>query len=211
MNDMFDTDVVQQWTNFMDPDRLKPNLELIALYITLYEMLEDTIINKPRDFYSVVDVLDEKGYNADVLSLYDPGCCPLIRKGNKVLISSLLWWRKFEAMTDGDIKAFSKCKIRRNELTHEMFSSLAKGLDETFMEDFYKMYTLFCKIERWWILEIEIPTNPDFDDKDPADIDEDGVISGNMIVLSMVLDIVTSGSNKYYEAACKKFKEFRKA
>ena len=147
MNDMADTDIVQQWTNFMDPDRLKPNLELIALYITLYEMLEDTIINKPRDFYSVVDVLDEKGYNAGVLSLYDSGCCPLIRKGNKVLISSLLWWRKFEAMTDGDIEAFSKCKIRRNALTHEMFSSLAKGLDETFMEDFFKMYTLFCKIE----------------------------------------------------------------
>ncbi len=28
MNDMADTDIVQQWTNFMDPDRLKPNLEL---------------------------------------------------------------------------------------------------------------------------------------------------------------------------------------
>lgn len=38
MNDMTDTDIVQQWTNFMDPDRLKPNLELIALYITLYDM-----------------------------------------------------------------------------------------------------------------------------------------------------------------------------
>ena len=207
---MIDNEFIQQWTNFMDPDRLKPNLELIALYITLYEMLEDTIINKPKDFFMAVDALDEEGYKADVLSLYDPARCPLIRKGNKVLISSLLWLRKFDAITDEDIEAFSNLKTRRNSLTHEMFSSLAKGLDEAFMVDFFKMYNLFCKIERWWILEIEIPTNPDFDDKDPADIAADGVMSGNMIVLSMVVDIVSSGSNKYYEAACQKIKGFHK-
>lgn len=210
MSDMVDNDFVQQWTNVMDPDRLKPNLELIALYITLYEMLEDTIINKPRDFFTFVDELDEESYSGEVLSLFEPDRCPLIRKSSKVLISSLLWWRKLDAITDEDIEVYSKCKIRRNALTHEMFASLAKGLDDAFMEDFSKMYNLFCKMERWWILEIEIPTNPDFDDKDPADIDTDGVMSGNMLVLSMVFDIVTSGSKNYYESACQKFKEFRK-
>lgn len=117
-----EVEVKQQWMNVLDPVRLKPNLELISLYITLYEML----------------------------------------------------------------------KI------------IAGGLDEGFYEDFNRMYALFCKIERWWILENELPLNPDFDNCD-KEIDEDGVMSGNMIVLSAMMDIVNTGSNKLYEEVCKKW------
>lgn len=46
-----EVEVKQQWMNVLDPVRLKPNLELISLYITLYEMLEDAIIQKPRDYF----------------------------------------------------------------------------------------------------------------------------------------------------------------
>lgn len=46
-----EVEVKQQWMNVLDPVRLKPNLELISLYITLYKMLEDAIIQKPRDYF----------------------------------------------------------------------------------------------------------------------------------------------------------------
>lgn len=199
-----DENVKQQWTNVMDPERLKPNLGFIALYITLYEMLEDNIIQKPRDFFTLIDEIDEAEYKANVLVLYKPERCPLIRKSSKVLISSLLWWNSLEAISDDDIKVFSHCKEQRNTLTHEMFKIIAEGLDDGFFEDFVRMYALFCKIEKWWIINYEIPLNPDFDDKDIKDIDEDGVMSGNMVVLSAIMDIVSTGSNKHYEEVCKK-------
>lgn len=199
-----EVEVKQQWMNVLDPVRLKPNLELISLYITLYEMLEDTIIQKPRDFYTLIDEVDEAGYKAHVLDLYEPEKCPLIRRSSKVLISSLLWWNSLEAISEEDIEVFSHCKERRNALTHEMLKIIAGGLDEGFYEDFNRMYALFCKIERWWILEYELPLNPDFDNCD-KEIDEDGVMSGNMIVLSAMMDIVNTGSNKLYEEVCKKW------
>lgn len=105
-----EVEVKQQWMNVLDPVRLKPNLELISLYITLYEMLEDTIIQKPRDFYTLIDEVDEARYKAHVLNLYDPEKCPLIRRSSKVLISSLLWWNSLEAISEEDIEVFSHCK-----------------------------------------------------------------------------------------------------
>ena len=189
----------------MDPEKLKPNLELISLYITMFEMLEDLIIEKPRDFFTVTDTVDDEEYRAEVLSLYDPERCPLIRKGSRVLISSLLWWRKMEAITDDDIDSFSRFKIKRNSLTHEMMSSLSKGLDDGFYDEFFRMYNLFCKMERWWILEIEVSINPDFDNVDREQLKSTDVHSGNMIILSMILDIVTSGSDKYLDEVCNRF------
>lgn len=198
-------DFMQQWINIMDPEKLKPNLELISLYITMYEMLEDMIIERPRDFFTVIDTVDDEEYKAEVLSLYAPERCPLIRKGSRVLIASLLWWRKMDAITDDDIDSFSRCKMTRNTLTHEMMSSLSKGLDDGFYDDFFKMYNLFCKMERWWILEIEVSINPDYDDMDMEQLKSADVHSGNMIILSMIIDIVTSGSDKYLDEACKRF------
>lgn len=198
-----DKDVKQQWMNIMNPKRLKPNLERISLYITIYEMLEDTVVQKPRDFYTIVDEIDEHEYKAKVLDLYEANKCPLINKNSRVLISSLLWWCSQAAISSEDIELFSRCKNRRNAITHEMFSTIASGLDEGFYEDFIKMYDLFCKIERWWILNYEAPLNPDFDNIDYK-IDKDEVMSGNMVVLSLIMDIVDTGSNELYVDACKK-------
>jgi len=54
---------------------------------------------------------------------------------------------------------------------------------------------LLIKVDRWWIREIEIPTNPDFDDQE---IDEDEISSGNMLLLSLIFDVV-SGKQEYRE------------
>ncbi len=196
-------DIKQQWMNIMNPKILKPNLEFISLYITLYEMLEDTIIQKPRDFYTLIDEIDEVEYKSKVLDLYDPEKCPFIRKSSKVLISSLLWWNDLEVISKEDIETFSHCKERRNALTHEMFKIITDGLDEGFFVDFNKMYDLFCRIERWWIMEYEISLNVNFDN-DYTEIKEEDVVSGNMVVLSLITDIVNSGTSKHYEELCKK-------
>lgn len=198
-----DNNIRQQWMNIMNPKRLKPNLEHISLYITLYEMLEDNIVQKPRDYYTLIDEINQAEYSAKVLGLYEPDRCPLIRKSSKSLISSLLWWNSAGAISDEDIEVFSHCKERRNALTHEMFKVITEGLDDGFYEDFKKMYSLFCKIERWWILEYEVPLNPNFDNTDQK-IEGKDVMSCNMAVLSLIMDIADTGSNELYLDACKK-------
>ena len=58
---------------------------------------------------------------------------------------------------------------------------------------------LLCKIEKWWILNVEIPTNPDFDGKE---IDEDGIVPGPIMTLRLLPDIALGSeeeSNFYYK------------
>ncbi len=62
---------IEQWTNILDSQILKPNLEFISLYIALYVKLEDTIISQVRAFYTVVN-LDGKECKNKVLNLYAP-------------------------------------------------------------------------------------------------------------------------------------------
>jgi hypothetical protein len=53
------------------------------------------------------------------------------------------------------------------------------------------------KIDRWWIREVEIPTNPDFDGREVAD---DDIQSGNMLFLQMMVRIVEGNdSAAFYE------------
>ena len=86
----------------------------------------------------------------------------------------------------------------RNTLAHKMFESIADGGSKV-VEQFSKMHTLFCKIERWWIMEIEVPISGDFE---PGQVDEDDVMSGNMVMLNIVMDILANNSNAKYKDLC---------
>ena len=57
---------------------LKDSIQMVALYITVYELLESTVIEKPKDFYTLVEWDDQakREYKEHVLSLYDSKAIP---------------------------------------------------------------------------------------------------------------------------------------
>ena len=194
-------DISQQWKNIFDKDILRGSVNIIALYITVYELLEDTIISKPKDFYTVVEFDDraQQQYEQEVLALYRKEACPGLDTKNKALIASLLWFKRNGAIDDHDIQIFTESRKLRNKITHEMYGAIVEG-GSAIVEQFALLYCLFCKIERWWILEIEVPIT----DEIPADaeIDVNGVMSGNMVVLNVIMDILMNDSNSNFKAVC---------
>lgn len=194
-------EVNQQWKNFFDRDILRDSVNIIALYITMYELLEDTLISRPKDFFTVLeyDERAKKQYEEHVLSLYDKSACPGIATKNKELIASLLWFKKMNAIDDDDIQVFTNLRTTRNEVTHQMLHAIAEG-GERYLIQLMELYKLFCKIERWWILEMEIPIG----DEIPPDkeIKEEDVMSGNMIILNVMIDILANDSNANYKEVC---------
>lgn len=193
--------ISQQWKNIFDRDILRDSVNIIALYITVYELLEDTIISRPKDFYSIVEFDDRarQQYEQEVLALYDKEACPGLNTKNKALIASLLWFKNNEAIDDHDIRVFAESRKLRNKITHEMYGAIVEG-GSAIVEQFALLYCLFCKIERWWILEIEVPIT----DEIPADaeIDVNGVMSGNMVVLRVIMDILMNDSNSHFKEVC---------
>lgn len=72
-----------------------------------------------------------------------------------------------------------------------------------FAQQFEQMVALLRKIEVWWIVNFELAINPDFRD---AEIDEDGIIPGPLLMLQLMLEIALGDPEKasYY------YDEFRK-
>ena len=194
-------DVSQQWKNILDKDILKGSVNIIALYITVYELLEDIVISRPKDFYTIVEFDDraKQEYEQKVLALYDKEACPGLNTKNKALKASLLWFKNNGAIDDHDIQIFTEFRKLRNKITHEMYGAIVEG-GSAIVEQFALLYCLSCKIERWWVIEIEVPIT----DEIPADaeIDVNGVMSGNMVVLNVIMDILLNDSNIHFKEVC---------
>lgn len=194
-------EVDQQWKNLFDRDILKESVNVIALYITMYELLEDTLISRPKDFFTALEDEDsaKKQYEEHVLSLYDKSACPGIATKNKELIASLLWLKMMNAITDEDIRAFANLRTIRNKVTHKMLDAIAEG-GNTYLTQLMELHKLFCKIERWWISEVEVPIVGEISQGNKTV--EDEVMSGNMIILNAIIDILANDSNANYKEVC---------
>jgi hypothetical protein len=51
------------------------------------------------------------------------------------------------------------------------------------------MIMLIEKLDRWWIMEVEVPSNPAFDGKE---VDPSGVASGRVLMLKGLLQLALS-------------------
>ncbi len=188
-----DAKVQQSWEDFLNPDVMRPVLISASIYIAGFEALKDAIIGRIRDFFwygfdEYGDMIDPK-YQSDVLS----------RNGSPVY-ASLDWLKEMHAIDDGDIDAFERIKSCRNLLAHRLIATLVSdGMPPDFVKCFHEMVALLHKIEVWWIKEVEIPINPDFDGKE---IDEDGIRSGSVINLQLLCDIALGDEDRsrvYFE------------
>ena len=194
-----DDDIRLSWERFLNPEILRTNLIVASLFITAFEMLKDSIIGRIRDFFT--GGFDENGwivndnYKTKVLSL-----------NKSPLYASLEWLKGMNVIDDEDIEEFNKIKNCRNEIAHEIANFISKGPKIDPLPLFSKMIDLLHKIEKWWILNVEIPTNPDFDGQG---IDEDGIVPGQIMTLRLLADIVLGSeeeSKLYYNNFIKRQK-----
>ncbi len=175
-----DPKVRRSWEEFLNPDVTRSRLIAASVYVASFEAVRDSIVGRIRDFFSCG--FDESGvkidpkYQSDVLS-----------RNKSPVYASLDWLKEMNAIDDADLAAFDRVKACRNTLAHELLSTLgSKGLPPDFDQCMSEMVRLLRKIEVWWITNVEIPTNPDFDGQG---IDEEGIVPGAVMIIQLLLDI----------------------
>jgi hypothetical protein len=175
-----DPKVKHSWEEFLNPEVTRPRLIAASIYIAGFEVLKDSIVGRIRSFFSIGfdesgDRIDPK-YQSDVLA-----------RNASPVYASLAWLKDMHAIDAGDVAAFDRVKACRNSLAHKLFSTLAsEGLPPDFDRCFNDMLALLRKIEVWWIANVEIPTNPDFDGRE---IEEDEIVPGPVMSIQLLLDI----------------------
>ncbi|MHB1281752.1 MAG: hypothetical protein ACYCYL_11050 [Acidithiobacillus sp.] len=182
----------EQWGQLLTPAVMQGKLISASLYVTAFELLKESIIGRICSFYMVGfdadgDLIDEK-YETVVLS-----------KNKNPLLASLDWLAENDVIDENDRQAFERIRTARNLLAHQLPSMVMGGKDFQHIERFQELVALLKKIEVWWVVNMEIPVNPDFDGKE---IDEEGIVPGPVLMLQMMLEVVSGNEEllKHYRA-----------
>jgi hypothetical protein len=185
-----------RWLRFLNPESLKQNLIRASIYITCWELLKESVIGRPKDFFTHKWSASGEGkpspaYKTNVLSLHrDP------------LIASALWFRNRQAVSDGDIELLKSLKKHRNEIAHELPKFLGQADCEVRLDFLSGAFLLVEKIDKWWIQNVEIPTNPDFAARVFTDEELNNVTSARMICMNLIISVANGdeeGMRQIYE------------
>lgn len=193
----------EDWIKYLSPENLKGNLMGCSLYIAIYESFIDYLITQLKYFYhtgfdETGDHFDPK-YNSEVLEL-----------DNNPVNASLKWFVNNGVIEELEYDRFHELRQFRNKLTHEMMEVLFEGLTNDFEKNFSDLINLRMKIDKWWIMEIEIPTNPDYDPNN--EINPDDVTTGSQIMFKLITDLLSEDKKtaNYYRQEFMKYKQFMK-
>ena len=182
MNDKRDR-ACRSWEKLLTPDALKANLVRASVYLASYELLKTVVVENPRRFFNMGHSPigeDSPAYKAEVIAQY-----PKDR-----FKASCLWFQKAEAIDGEDVATLEQIRAHRNEIAHELPKYLADsqfGVNTQLLDSIYFMAS---KIERWWIREVEMQVNSEFDDADKDVIPDSKIQGGTTIMLDLIHKII---------------------
>ena len=188
-----DPKVRKSWEGFLNPDITRPRILKAAVYIAGFEALKDSIVSGIRDFFwegfdESGDIVDPK-YQSNILT-----------RNRSPVYARLDWLKEMKAIDDGDVSAFNRVKVCRNTLAHKLFTAVAEdGLPGDFEQCFTDMVALLRKIEVWWIVQVDMTTDPDYDG---SDIDENKIVPGPVMGMQLLVDIALGDDHQskfYYD------------
>src|SRR5690606_27117799 len=172
---------MEEQHKFLDHDLIRSNLVLSALYLTAYEVLKGSIITNILDFFATEVGADGRSIPSEQYKIE-------VKEAHKdLLYASCLWLLRNEAITEQDVVDIRRIREHRNQVAHELPSILIeKDLNIEFGL-FLRMRELLEKIEKWWVINVDIPANPDFDGKE---VDEGEIQTGRVLIIDHVVSVV---------------------
>jgi len=156
-------------------------------------MLFDSIKRHPLDFFATEWTVNgpkpSARYATEILGLDPKG------KGD-ALRGSIAWWRKMEVISEDDERAIQVVTDARNELAHEMTAMVGGSKSPEFANHFSTLMALSNKIERWWIINVEIATDPDYNGEEVV---EDGIMSGSAFLMHLLGQVALGQGDEAWE------------
>jgi hypothetical protein len=177
----------------LNPGIIKKNLIRSSLYLTAFELLKYAVEQRIKSFLCIGQEMDENFEYLNCQNYKDKivnRIIPQLNNNKNVYYSSCLWLKEADAITEYEVEELQKIRLHRNKIGHEMPKLMIDSDHEINLDLFESIKRLLTKIEQWWIVEFEMPTNPDYDNFDYDSLDMNEVNSGNMILLNHLIDIV---------------------
>jgi hypothetical protein len=181
---------------------IKRNLLVASLFVTSFEMLKTSVQDRIKGFLCFNSSLNSEGelefeisddYKTQVLERVIPNIDRRKYRDYHLFYSSCLWLKDNNVINQSEINELEQIRKHRNLISHNPLKLLVDDNTNINVSLLKKSQELLTKIEKWWIIEFEIPVNPDFDGQE---IDESQVQSGTSIFLDYLMEIADDEINK---------------
>lgn len=171
--------VLKTFAKFTTPEIVRENLVSAALLITAFESLREHMTSRLLGFYATdwvgLEPQESDSYRQEVISRH-----------KKRYEATCLWFLDNGAIDQHDFDSILACRHHRNDVVHDLLKYLVDPAFEVDLSTVDEILRLHTKVERWWIKEIEIPTNPDFDGVEVQDEDITGGLSSVLAIIRHV-------------------------
>ncbi|WP_104803272.1 hypothetical protein [Blautia marasmi] len=186
--------------NIFDEDNLELNVKFASLFVLNFECLKDFVVNKIRDFYSDNIIEDGKWIHKETKKYKE-----VVRALSRYIDdASMKWFIDSGAITEADYELYQTIRTRRNDIIHELLKNSGDGFNEIDIELFGSLLSLYRKLDKWWINEIEISISAE---DIPKDYDPDEVVGGQAIVLFVINDILLGNQGERYKEILTNYNE----
>lgn len=176
-------DIQENWKKLLSSQVLKDNLIAISLFLTTFELFKKKVIDMTELFYS--DGFDE---NNEYIINNEEYTEAVTSKNKSKIYAALLWFKELNAIDSDDIDKFDSIRKHRNELAHNIFEFVSDAKKNLDFSKFSCLLDLLFKIEKWWVINFELPLNPSLK---YTELDLDNIITGSQWQLRLLFDIAS--------------------
>lgn len=136
----------------LNPDIIKNNLVVCSLFLTSYELLKNSIIDRIKVFLCNKYIIKE-----NVIEYEESDDYKEVKKLNKnIFEASLIWLLNYQVINEEEKLMIQKIRKHRNIIAHRIPNIL---VDDNFNIDknlFKESKRLFDKIEKWWVINVDM-------------------------------------------------------
>lgn len=179
---------------YRDGGQIRRQFVLSSLLIMIFEQFKDYVIDRVDGFFSehmevkegritytrgreFKDIMKEKGAG-------QPG-----QHANKAFRAALHWFYELNALDNDELDEIERLYILRNDIGHELFGIIADDAKPPItLFDVIFIFSMYIKIVRWWVKEIEAPTDPEISEDEYNNTDWDAVESFEIIILRTIIE-----------------------
>ena len=188
--------------NVVTPENLQFTVSFTSLFVLVFECFKDMVIDRPKEFFCTEKI----EFKEDKIVYYETEKYKREVKNlaKKPFEASLRWFANHKVITEYDVNKALAIELRRHSFVHELYNVVHNGISDEDTQLLADLVSIYKKIDSWWIYNVEI----DWDEiKDTDNVKQDECISGSLMMIDVMINILLKGEGESYRECLAQIKE----
>ena len=190
-----------------DGSEIREQFIYAGLLLTIFERFKSYVVHQVDGFFSEHlevrdgELLYKRGQKFKQF-MKEKGTGHPGQHANKAFRAALYWFHELGAITQDEFDDVERIYVLRNDIGHELFRVVADDHKAPIaLLDVLITFSVYVKIVRWWVKEVEATTDPDFDQEKYDEFNWDEVESADTVFLREIINKALQGNPEWEQLA----------